>query len=110
MLLQIQEENENLKELIQNARLEKGLPMEPVQEDADNQDELDRLEQAKGLIEKKIKEQDKMHRKEQKIWDKNIKTQEERLEGMQRLLKEKEQENRISKLKIKEMKRLMKHN
>lgn len=84
--------------------------MEPVQEDEVNQDELDRLDQAKGLIEKKIKEQEKGHRKEQKIWEKNIKTQEERLEGMQRLLKEKEQENRISKLKIKEMKRLMKHN
>lgn len=45
-----------------------------------------------------------------KVWDKNIKEKEQRLAELERELKEKEQENRISKLKIKEMKRLIKHN
>jgi len=39
-----------------------------------------------------------------------IKQAEARLEELQKDLKEKEQENRISKLKIKEMRRLLKHN
>lgn len=43
-------------------------------------------------------------------WDKKIKDAEIRLEELNKELKEKEQENRISKLKIKEMRRLLKHN
>ena len=43
-------------------------------------------------------------------WDKKIKDAEIRLEDLNKELKEKEQENRISKLKIKEMRRLLKHN
>ena len=43
-------------------------------------------------------------------WDKKIKEGEKKLEELNRELKEKEQENRISKLKIKEMRRLLKHN
>lgn len=43
-------------------------------------------------------------------WDKKIKDAETKLEDLNRELKEKEQENRISKLKIKEMRRLLKHN
>jgi len=39
-----------------------------------------------------------------------VKDKETLLGELQRELKEKEQENRISKLKIKEMKRLIKHN
>jgi len=39
-----------------------------------------------------------------------VKDKEALLGELQRELKEKEQENRISKLKIKEMKRLIKHN
>ena len=42
--------------------------------------------------------------------EKKIKASEEKLEVLQKELKEKDQENRISKLKIKEMKRLIKHN
>ena len=43
-------------------------------------------------------------------WEKKIKESELRLETLNKELKEKEQENRISKLKIKEMRRLLKHN
>lgn len=43
-------------------------------------------------------------------WEKKIKASEERLEQLQKELREKEAENRISKLKIKEMRRLIKHN
>jgi hypothetical protein len=45
-----------------------------------------------------------------KTWDKKIKEAEARLGGLTKDLKEKEQENRISKLKIKEMRRMLKHN
>lgn len=51
-----------------------------------------------------------MHKKELRQWDKQVKDKEKALELLQRELKEREQENRISKLKIKEMKRLIKHN
>ena len=46
MLIQIQEENENLRELIAHTRHEKGLPVEQESEAADHisQEELDRLE------------------------------------------------------------------
>ena len=47
---------------------------------------------------------------ELKNWDKKIKDAEVKLEELNKDLKEKEQENRISKLKIKEMRRLLKHN
>lgn len=43
-------------------------------------------------------------------WEKKIKEAETRLEDLNKELKEKEQENRISKLKIKEMRRMLKHN
>ncbi len=43
-------------------------------------------------------------------WEKKIRESEGRLDELNKELKEKEQENRISKLKIKEMKRLLKHN
>lgn len=43
-------------------------------------------------------------------WEKKIKEAEQKLEELNKDLKEKEQENRISKLKIKEMRRLLKHN
>ncbi len=43
-------------------------------------------------------------------WEKKIRESETKLEELTKDLKEKEQENRISKLKIKEMRRLLKHN
>jgi len=43
-------------------------------------------------------------------WERKIKDSEEKLEILNKELREKEQENRISKLKIKEMRRLIKHN
>lgn len=72
--------------------------------------ELERLEKAKLAMEAKIKDQEKLHRKDIKQWDKSIKDKEQKYHELQRILKEREQENRISKLKIKEMKRLIKHN
>jgi hypothetical protein len=44
------------------------------------------------------------------MWDKKIKEAELKLQEHTKELKEKEQENRISKLKIKEMRRMLKHN
>jgi hypothetical protein len=43
-------------------------------------------------------------------WEKKVKDSETKLDTINKELKEKEQENRISKLKIKEMRRLIKHN
>ena len=43
-------------------------------------------------------------------WERKVKDSETRLETINKEVKEKEQENRISKLKIKEMRRLIKHN
>jgi len=43
------------------------------------------------------------------VWKENIKAQEAKIEELKKVVKEKEQENRISRLKIKEMKRLVKH-
>lgn len=42
-------------------------------------------------------------------WEKKIKLSEDKLDQLTKSLKEKEAENRISKLKIKEMRRLVKH-
>ena len=42
--------------------------------------------------------------------DKQVRDAEERHRFLQQQLKEKEQENRISKLKIKELRRIIKHN
>ena len=55
-------------------------------------------------------EEDKKHRAEMRKWERKVKESEARLEAFNKELKEKEQENRISKLKIKEMRRLIKHN
>ena len=72
--------------------------------------ELARLEQARVNIEERLKEQERVHKKELRQWDKQVKDKEQTLALLQKELKEREQENRISKLKIKEMKRLIKHN
>ena len=45
-----------------------------------------------------------------KKWEKKIQQSEQKLEALNKELKEKEQENRISKHKIKEMRRHLKHN
>ena len=72
--------------------------------------DLERLEQEKGVLEKQIAEEEKRNRLEMRKWERKIKESEQRLEVFNKELKEKEQENRISKLKIKEMRRLIKHN
>ena len=112
MLGQLQEENQKFRSMIQDLRHQKGFTVTASEKDVqqDEEAEMDRLEKAKGIIEHKIKDQDKQHRKQMRVWDKNIKDKESKLTELERELKEKEQENRISKLKIKEMKRLIKHN
>ena len=72
--------------------------------------DLERLEQEKMALEKQVAEEDKRHRLELRKWERKIKESEQRLDSFNKELKEKEQENRISKLKIKEMRRLIKHN
>ena len=72
--------------------------------------ELERLEQDKQTLELQIAEEEKKHRFEMRRWERKIKDSEEKLEILNKELREKEQENRISKLKIKEMRRLIKHN
>jgi hypothetical protein len=72
--------------------------------------DLEKLEQDKMVLEKQITEEEKRHRMELRKWERKIKESEQRLDTFNKELKEKEQENRISKLKIKEMRRLIKHN
>ena len=97
--------------MIDKIREDRGFTSSPKGKSAKvNQEELERLEQAKITIEMKIKEQEKQHRKDIKQWEKSIKEKEQNYNEMTKELKEREQENRISKLKIKEMKRLIKHN
>ena len=72
--------------------------------------DLEKLEQDKLVLEKQITEEEKRHRLELRKWERKIKESEQRLDTFNKELKEKEQENRISKLKIKEMRRLIKHN
>lgn len=55
-------------------------------------------------------DEEKRHKAEMRKWEKKIKDSEAKLEDLNKELKEKEQENRISKLKIKEMRRMLKHN
>lgn len=106
------EDNEKYKTMISNLRQEKGFAESPMGKDAAKVDqfELERLEKAKVAMELKIKEQEKLHRKDIKQWDRSIREKEQKYHELQRILKEREQENRISKLKLKEMKRLIKHN
>jgi hypothetical protein len=68
------------------------------------------MEHEKKELEAQIAEEEKRHRMEMRKWERKIKDSEDRLEALNKELREKEQENRISKLKIKEMRRLIKHN
>ena len=71
---------------------------------------MDKLEREKLALEQQIAEEDKKNRLEMRKWERKVKESEARLDSFNKELKEKEQENRISKLKIKEMRRLIKHN
>lgn len=74
------------------------------------EEDLDKLEREKLVLEQQIAEEDKKNRLEMRKWERKVKDSETRLDNFNKELKEKEQENRISKLKIKEMRRLIKHN
>jgi hypothetical protein len=112
-IVQVQEENKKYQTVIDQLKLKKGIvdqeklaQEEHVMKEAD----LERLEQEKMALEKQVTEEDKRHRLELRKWERKIKESEQRLDSFNKELKEKEQENRISKLKIKEMRRLIKHN
>lgn len=92
MLKQIQEENDKYRSMIQQIRQEKGFASSPGEQKTENVsvEELDKLDQAKNIIENKIKDQEKAQRKEIKVWDKQIKDKENRLVELQRELKERE--------------------
>ncbi len=72
--------------------------------------QLETLESEKIQLKEQVATEEKKHQGELKGWERKIKEAEEKLDGINRELKEKEQENRISKLKIKEMRRMLKHN
>jgi hypothetical protein len=57
-------------------------------------------------VQVKYEQQKKQQRLEQKQMDSELQSAEEKLAELQRQLKEKEQENRIGKLRIKELRRL----
>ena len=57
MNIQIQNENEELKQQIAQLRIQKGLPAENYEEEATiDQDEVDKLEEAKMKLDNKIKD------------------------------------------------------
>lgn len=74
------------------------------------EEDLEKLEREKLALEQQIAEEDRKNRFEMRKWEKKVKDSETKLDVINKELKEKEQENRISKLKIKEMRRLIKHN
>ncbi len=74
------------------------------------EEDLERLEREKLALEQQIAEEDKKNRFEMRKWEKKVKDSETKLDTINKELKEKDQENSISKLKIKEMRRLIKHN
>jgi hypothetical protein len=100
--------------VIEQLKVKKGIqdadPAQLEKAKLQEEEELRRLEEEKKSLEGQIADEEKRHRTELRKWEKKIKASEEKLESLQKELKEKEQENRISKLKIKEMRRLIKHN
>ena len=110
----MQEENKKYQSVIQELKIKKGIPDQPEQvgpaELARREEELTRLEQEKKNLETQVAEEEKRQRLEVRKWEKKVKASEEKLEAMNKELKDKEQENRINQLKIKEMRRLIKHN
>jgi hypothetical protein len=108
-------ENGVLKEKIDKVKRDKNLPDESEEAKQDNpstptDEDMMKLENARNALEGKIRGQERNHRKDVKVWKDNIGAQEAKIEELAKIVKEKEQENRISRLKIKEMKRLVKHN
>ena len=59
------------------------MPTENYEEDLTiDQDEIERLEDAKRKLDNKIKDQEKSQIKEKKNWDKNLSKQDKKLEEM----------------------------
>ncbi len=110
---QVQEENKKFQSVIEQLKIKKGIN-EKEQSDKDmeraKEEDLEKLEREKFALEQQIAEEDKKNRFEMRNWEKKVKDSENKLDVINKELKEKEQENRISKLKIKEMRRLIKHN
>lgn len=110
---QVQEENKKFQSVIEQLKIKKGIN-EKEQSDKDmeraKEEDLEKLDREKLALEQQIAEEDKKNRFEMRKWEKKVKDSENKLDVINKELKEKEQENRISKLKIKEMRRLIKHN
>ena len=110
---QVQEENKKFQSVIEQLKIKKGIN-EKEQSDKEmeraKEEDLEKLEREKLALEQQIAEEDKKNRFEMRKWEKKVKDSENKLDVINKELKEKEQENRISKLKIKEMRRLIKHN
>ena len=110
---QVQEENKKFQSVIEQLKIKKGIN-EKEQSDKEmeraKEEDLEKLEREKLALEQQIVEEDKKNRFEMRKWEKKVKDSENKLDVINKELKEKEQENRISKLKIKEMRRLIKHN
>lgn len=80
-------------------RIEKNLPetkvneagqLEVVRDNEPTEEDIAKLENARAHLEKKIKEQDKSHRRDIKTWKGNIETQENKIEELKKVCKEKE--------------------
>jgi len=95
---------------IDQLKKKRGIVDDLPNQNEPTQEELDRLEQERKYLEEEISQEEKKHRVEVRQWEKKVKEAQERLGGLSTELKAKEQENRLSKLKIREMQRLQKHN
>jgi hypothetical protein len=72
---------------------------EPVLE-VNDEHEQEQLNAASEEISAKLAEQEKEHKNIQKTWKVDIKKQEEQLVNFKQQIKEKQKENKISKLKV----------
>ena len=102
------------QEKIEDIRKNRGLVDDQNEEEDDANEKRSAniqkfLNEKKALQEKSLQQQNQ-HRNETKQMDKLVKDADERVKNLQKVLKEKQQENRISKLKIKELSRHVKHN
>lgn len=96
LLEQLQQENSVLKEKIEKVRRDKNLP--DLNENNEGQvemvtptdEDMMKLEHARDALERKIREQDRTHRKELKGWKDNISAQEAKIEELKKVVKEKE--------------------
>ena len=109
----VQEENRKYQEKIDEIRKSRNIGFDE-EEDEDRTEkhemELQRLLNEKKALQEKSLQQQNQHRNEVRQMDRLVKDAEDRVNNLKKTLKEKQQENRISKLKIRELGRHVKHN